>query len=148
MQRDTLKDLIRVTGAECTDSLTRENTHVLCSNLSSKKALAAGSWGIKVVNHLWIMDSVLTWVWQPDEKYDKSGEEILAEGIWTLLDDTSAGAKSMHPRFISEERWSTGKEAAAATSEEEEEGVRLEREDNWTRVENGAESMDFDSEAR
>jgi hypothetical protein len=105
IQRDVLKTLIRVTGAECTDALTKKNTHLLCNNPTSKKAVAAAQWGIRVVNHLWIMDSVLTWAWQPAEKYDRAGEDIIEEGGWTLLGDSSAHAKSLHSRFLSEKTW-------------------------------------------
>jgi len=105
IQRDVLKTLIRVTGAECTDALTKKNTHLLCNNPTSKKAVAAAQWGIRVVNHLWIMDSVLTWAWQPAEKYDRAGEDIIEEGGWTLLGDSSAHAKSLHPRFLTEKTW-------------------------------------------
>jgi hypothetical protein len=105
IQRDVLKMLIRVTGAECTDALTKKNTHLLCNNPTSKKAVAATAWGIRVVNHLWIMDSVLTWAWQPAEKYDRAGEDIIEEGGWTLLGDSSAPAKSLHPRFLTEKTW-------------------------------------------
>ena len=52
IQRDVLKMLIRLTGAECTDALTKKNTHLLCNNPTSKKAVAAESWRIQVVNHL------------------------------------------------------------------------------------------------
>ena len=105
IQRDVLKMLIRLTGAECTDALTKKNTHLLCNNPTSKKAVAAESWGIRVVNHLWIMDSVLMWAWQPADTYNKAGEEILAEGGWTLLGDDADDAKSMHPRFLTEKAW-------------------------------------------
>ena len=104
IQRDVLKMLIRLTGAECTDALTKKNTHLLCNNPTSKKAVAAESWRIQVVNHLWIMDSVLMWAWQPADTYTKAGEEILAEGGWTLLGDDADDAKSMH-RFLTETSW-------------------------------------------
>ena len=87
VMREALKELIRMTGAQCTPALTKTNTHLLCNTPHSKKAQAARTWGVKVVNHLWIMDSVLTWAWQPSEKYHKSGDIILNEGGWTLLDD-------------------------------------------------------------
>jgi len=84
-QRDALKALITMAGAEFTPALTKSNTHLLCMEPNSKKASAAGHWGITVVNHLWIMDSVLCWAWQNVEKYQETGADIIAEGSWTRL---------------------------------------------------------------
>jgi len=84
-QRDALKALITMAGAEFTPALTKSNTHLLCMEPNSKKASAAGHWGVTIVNHLWIMDSVLCWAWQNVEKYQEPGANILAEGSWTRL---------------------------------------------------------------
>jgi hypothetical protein len=120
VMREALKELIRMTGAQCTPALTKTNTHLLCNTPHSKKAQAARTWGVKVVNHLWIMDSVLTWAWQPSEKYDKSGDIILNEGGWTLLDDEILGSNAIfeHPRFLAEKTWPI---VSSPCSEEEDE---------------------------
>ena len=63
-QRDALKALIIMAGAEFTPVLTKDNTHLLCMEPTTKKAIAAQQWDVTVVNHLWIMDSVLCRAWQ------------------------------------------------------------------------------------
>ena len=104
LQREVLKRLIEMTGAEKSDALTRKNTHLLCNAPTSKKAEAAKLWGVKVVNHLWIMDSVVAWRWQPEGDYNRSGESILAEGCWTLLDEETMASRGVivHPRLLAE----------------------------------------------
>jgi len=102
-QRDALKTLINMTGAEFTPALTKSNTHILCKEPNSKKAIAATYWGVHVVNHLWIMDSVLTWEWQPADQYARPGENILKNGEWTCLSQAALDSASMkHPRDLVE----------------------------------------------
>jgi hypothetical protein len=99
--RDLLKTLIEQTGAQFTARLTRANTHLLCNNPTSKKAIAANTWNrhitkhmqhdsvaslrgakpVKVVNHLWIMDSILSWTWQPCDNYTRPGQDIKAHSL-------------------------------------------------------------------
>jgi hypothetical protein len=118
VQRDTLKKLIEKSGATCTPALTKGNTHLLCNTPTSKKAQAATNWGVQVVNHLWIMDSILMWAWQPCERYTRAGEEILREGDWTILDDvTVQSGVIVHPRLLAEKTWPI---AVAAADDEEE----------------------------
>jgi hypothetical protein len=102
LHREILKRLIEKSGTQYTFALTRSNTHLLCNTPTSKKAIAAKNWGVKVVNHLWIMDSMLTWTWQPCDKYTRSGQDIMTErGIWTLLDEATlkSGTVLPHPRL-------------------------------------------------
>jgi hypothetical protein len=121
LHREILKKLIEKSGAQCTPALTRGNTHLLCNTPTSKKAVAANNWGVKVVNHLWIMDSILTWTWQPCDNYSRSGQDILAEGgIWTLLDQATLNSDSFlpHPRYIAEKTWPLPKDVNAAEESE------------------------------
>jgi len=105
-QRESLKTLINMTGAKCTSALTKSNTHLLCKEPNSKKAAAAASWGVKVVNHLWIMDSVLTWKWQPHDQYKTPGEKIFEDQEWTCLSQNARDSASMkHPRDLVEKTW-------------------------------------------
>jgi hypothetical protein len=99
--REILKTLIEKSGAQFTPRLTRANTHLLCNTPTTKKAIAANKWNrhinkhmqhgcggsfdglkiVKVVNHLWIMDSILSWTWQPCDIYTRPGEDIKADGL-------------------------------------------------------------------
>ena len=101
LHRNLLKTLIERSGAQFTDRLTRANTHLLCNNPTSKKAIAANKWNrhiakhtqhnscaslrgakpVKVVNHLWIMDSILSWTWQPCDNYTRPGQDIRADSL-------------------------------------------------------------------
>ena len=118
-QRESLKTLINMTGAECTPALTKSNTHLLCKEPSSKKAVAAAQWGVKVVNHLWIMDSVLTWKWQPADPYKSPGEKILEDGEWTCLSQVARDSASMkHPRDLVEKTWPLAEEDEIAATPE------------------------------
>ena len=120
LHREILKKLIETSGAQCTSALTRANTHLLCNTPTSKKAIAANNWGVKVVNHLWIMDSMLTWTWQPCDNYTRSGQDIMAEGvIWTFLDEAALKSGNfLHPRFIAEKTWPLPKDVNAADESE------------------------------
>ena len=124
IMRDTLKSLIQMAGAECTPPLTKNNTHLVCNTPTSKKANAASAWGVKVVNHLWIMDSILTWTWQNHENYSRPGEEILADEVWTLLDEQTLDSNTIfpHPRFLMEHTWplpcATNSDDAVAETQE------------------------------
>ncbi len=42
-------------------NLTRNNTHLICMNNETPKAQYAVQWGVKVVNHLWLTDSIMMW---------------------------------------------------------------------------------------
>ena len=85
---EVLKTLIQRSGAQCTDELSGANTHLVCANPNTAKAEFAFAHSIEMVNHLWLMDSILTWTWQDCATYSRSGRSILlARNIWTLLDD-------------------------------------------------------------
>jgi hypothetical protein len=118
-QREILKKLIETSGAQCTSALTRANTHLLCNTLTSKKAIAANDWGVKVVNHLWIMDSMVTRTWQPCDNYTRSGQDIIEGGMWTFLDEAALKSGNfLHPRFIAEKTWPLPKHVNAADESE------------------------------
>jgi hypothetical protein len=101
LHREILKTLIEKSGAQFTARLTRDNTHLLCNTPTTKKAIAANKWNrhitkhtqhgsrssfsglklVKVVNHLWIMDSILSWTWQPCDNYTRPGQDIKPDGL-------------------------------------------------------------------
>ena len=101
LHHELLKTLIEQSGAQFTTRLTRANTHLLCNSPTSKKAIAANEWNryitkhtqldsetslrgakpVEVVNHLWIMDSLLSWTWQPCDNYTRSGQDIKADSL-------------------------------------------------------------------
>ena len=101
LHREILKTLIEKSGAQFTARLTRANTHLLCNAATTKKAIAANKWNrhitkhtqhgsgssvsglklVKVVNHLWIMDSILSWTWQPCDNYTRPGQDIKADSL-------------------------------------------------------------------
>ena len=56
-----LENLIRAAGAECTKTLTMENTHLVTAHGNSEKCAAAKEWGLEVVNHLWLEESYACW---------------------------------------------------------------------------------------
>jgi hypothetical protein len=53
MQRDVIKALIKLTGAEPTNTMSKDNTHLISARPQTQKHTAALSWGIAAVNHLW-----------------------------------------------------------------------------------------------
>jgi len=53
VQRDVIKQLVRLTGAELTLTLAKTNTHVVSLRPGSTKHQAAIHWGVAAVNHLW-----------------------------------------------------------------------------------------------
>ena len=61
MRRSVLKLLIAKSGAQCTDSISESNTHLICENHKSEKAMFAKERKVEMVNHLWLMDSILAW---------------------------------------------------------------------------------------
>ena len=101
IHREILKTLIEKSGAQFTARLTRANTHLLCNTPTTKKAIAANKWNrhitkhtqhgpgssfsglklVNVVNHLWIMDSILSWTWQPCDNYTRPGQDVKADGL-------------------------------------------------------------------
>ncbi len=91
--RSVLQMLTEKSGAQCTDSISSINTHLICATHESAKARFAKEKKIELVNHLWLMDSILAWTWQPCDKYRCTGAEILDTKIYTLLDTSTWGSK-------------------------------------------------------
>ena len=69
--RSYLENLIAAAGAECTKTLTQDNTHLVTAHGNSEKCTAAKEWGLYVVNHLWLEESYAKWKLQPvsDPRY-------------------------------------------------------------------------------
>ncbi|EJD34062.1 BRCT domain-containing protein [Auricularia subglabra TFB-10046 SS5] len=59
--RDYMKKLIMVAGANFTTTLTRGNTCLIASSTQGMKVEKARTWGIVIVNHLWLEDCLLHW---------------------------------------------------------------------------------------
>lgn len=83
VERDTIKALIQLTGAQQTNNMTKNNTHVIC--LSHKqggdkpgKYESAKKWGLTCVNHVWLFDSITMWKWMDGADYQESGEDEIA----------------------------------------------------------------------
>ena len=103
-RRSVLKMLIEKSGAQCTDRLFSNNTHLICETHESAKAMFAKEKKIEIVNHLWLMDSILAWTWQSCDKYRCTGAEILATKIYTLLDTSKWGSKWTLDNFQTNQR--------------------------------------------
>ena len=79
--RTYLKELIKRTGAEQANSLTRKCTHLISFASNTQKHVKALEWGVKVVNHLWLHDSITTWQWEPEAAYlQECGKDVLDNG--------------------------------------------------------------------
>ncbi|KAG8858274.1 hypothetical protein FRB96_005405 [Tulasnella sp. 330] len=59
--REYMKQLISLTGAEFTASFSQKNTLVIAATLVGTKVEKAITWGIPVVNHVWLEDCFLEW---------------------------------------------------------------------------------------
>ncbi|TCD65714.1 hypothetical protein EIP91_002290 [Steccherinum ochraceum] len=59
--REYLKKLILILGAEFTADMTGNNTVVVAATRDGKKTQKADSWSIPVVNHLWLEDCFVQW---------------------------------------------------------------------------------------
>ena len=84
-QRETIKQLIKLTGAQQTNTMTKSNTHLLCLSHDTHKYTAAVKWGLHVVSHVWLFDSILMWKWMDVGKYLESGQEEVERGRWTHI---------------------------------------------------------------
>ncbi|KAI0682501.1 hypothetical protein BC835DRAFT_1399674 [Cytidiella melzeri] len=69
--REYIKKLIIAMGAEFTPSMSGKNTVVVAAYMSGTKTSKATSWGIPIVNHLWLEDCFSQWrdVSPANEKY-------------------------------------------------------------------------------
>jgi hypothetical protein len=89
-RREILQGLVATSGCEYTGSLSPRNTHLISASPTSLKTLAAlkaDEYDVHVVNHLWLMDSILSGKWQPGAKYNACGQTMMdAKEKWTLLD--------------------------------------------------------------
>eukprot|EP00899_Mesostigma_viride_P024465 jgi/Mesvir1/5202/Mv15335-RA.1 len=74
--RNELKDLVCTMGGQCTGTLSRENTHLVCYEFEGKKWEKAVEWRMKVVNHMWLEDSFRLWEMADESKYTESGIEV------------------------------------------------------------------------
>ena len=88
--RTSLKELIKRTSAQQVNSLTKKCTHLISFAGNTQKHIKAVEWGVKVVNHLWLHDSITMWSWQPEEAYSMCGKEAIDTGWLTLLQDEDA----------------------------------------------------------
>lgn len=59
--REYLKKLIATLGGEFTPSMSGKNTVVIAAYIHGTKTQKAISWGIPVVNHLWLEDCFINW---------------------------------------------------------------------------------------
>ena len=102
IQRDVIKQLIRLTGAHQTNTMSRENTHLISARPGTQKHTAAQNWGIRAVNHLWLTDSVVMWKWQPIQHYQTSGEDEMSCRKWSQLDPRVRREQAMvtHPHDV------------------------------------------------
>ena len=81
-----LKELIKRSGATQANSLTKKCTHLISFSGNTQKHVKALEWGVKVVNHLWLHDSLVTWRWQSETGYERvCGKEVLDNGWWSEL---------------------------------------------------------------
>ena len=84
--RMALKELIKRSGATQANSLTKKCTHLISFSGNTQKHVKALEWGVKVVNHLWLHDSLVTWRWQCETGYERvCGKEVLDNGWWSEL---------------------------------------------------------------
>ncbi|KAI0344360.1 hypothetical protein BDW22DRAFT_1355739 [Trametopsis cervina] len=69
--REYIKKLITTMGAEFTASMSGKNTVVVAAYISGTKTSKAVSWGIPIVNHLWLEDCFSQWrnILPAQEKY-------------------------------------------------------------------------------
>ena len=63
--RVDIKDMAVILGAAFTGSFTRDNTTLIAPALKGDKCLMAREWGIPIVNHLWLEDSLHAWRLMP-----------------------------------------------------------------------------------
>ncbi|KAH8102204.1 hypothetical protein BXZ70DRAFT_986996 [Cristinia sonorae] len=69
--REYLKKLIAILGAEFTADMTGNNSVVIAASMEGKKTQKAVSWSIPVVNHMWLEDCLIQWrhISQAQDKY-------------------------------------------------------------------------------
>ncbi|THH28633.1 hypothetical protein EUX98_g5551 [Antrodiella citrinella] len=69
--REYLKKLITILGAQFTADMTGNNTVVIAASMEGQKTHKALSWSIPVVNHVWLEDCFIQWrhVAQAHDKY-------------------------------------------------------------------------------
>eukprot|EP00960_Hanusia_phi_P046590 757923-Hanusia_phi.AAC.5 len=100
--RDVLIKIINLSGAEATKELTKTNTHLISTTCTSKKVNAARDWGLKIIGHQWLMDSVVSGKWLIEEDY--SIESLFFAGneeMWTKLEpNTLKDLPFVHPLLL------------------------------------------------
>ena len=87
MQKGIFQERIEKMGGVYTGRLTKDNTHLLCNSPTSEKSLAAARLKVQVVNHMWLIDSVLTSEWQSCDKYSRIAADTIVKAEWIAWAD-------------------------------------------------------------
>lgn len=93
--RAYLKELLSRAGGHWTPEFTCKNTHLIAAVNQGAKVAHAGTWGIKVANHLWLEDCYATWTNIPLDRSSAYTDLVTTVPLQDILGHAAVDRASM-----------------------------------------------------